>query len=169
MAQFFFGHAAMQGQRRHQLHVVNTGLGGHVEHRLDHHLTDVGRLHRRQRERDVIEADRELHARTQKGGEGVTVAQWMEQGIADGAIGILDRLHGLGGVNDATALGQRLEAELLSVPEEGRWRRLVDFEDEAWTATHRIGPFRTSNAILTAPRRPAAPAWAMASSKRVTG
>ena len=39
----------------------------------------------------------------------------------------------------------------LAAPEQGGWRRLVHLEDEAWAATHRIGPFRTSNAILTAP------------------
>src|SRR3984957_5186992 len=159
----------MQGQRRHQLHVVDTGLRRHVQHGLDHHLADIGRLHGRQRQRDVVEADGELHARTEKGRQGVPVALRMQQRVTYGAIGILDRLHGLGRVHDATAFRQRLEAEGLAAPEQGRWRRLVHLEDKAWAATHRIGPFRTSNAILTAPRRPAAPAWATASSKRVSG
>ena len=169
VAQLVLRHAAVQGQRRHQLHVVDAGLGRHVEHGLDHHLADVGRLHGREWQRDVVEADRELHAGTQESGQGIAVALGVEQGVADGAIGVLDRLHGLGGVHDATALGQRLEAEGLAAPEQGRWRRLVHLEDESWTATHRMGPFRMSNAIFTAPLRPAAPAWATASSKRASG
>ena len=169
VTQLLFGHAAMQRQRRHQLHVVDACLRRHVEHGLDHHLADIGRLHGGQRQRDVVEADGELHARAEESRQGVPVALWMEQRVADGAIGILDRLHGLGCVHDATAFRQRLEAEGLAAPEQGRWRRLVHLEDEAWAAAHRIGPFRTSNAILTAPRRPAAPAWATASSKRASG
>ena len=169
VAQLLLGHATVQRQRGDELDVVHSRLRRHVEHRLDHHLADVGRLHGRQRQRDVVEADGQLHARAEQCRQRVTVALGVEQGVADGPVGILDRLHGLGGVDDATALGQRLEAEALAAPEQGRWRRLVDLEDEAWTAAHRIGPFRTSNAIFTAPRRPAAPAWATASSKRARG
>src|SRR5580693_3804629 len=93
----------------------------------------------------------------------------MEQGVADGPIGVIQGLHRLGGVNDAAALGKGLEREALAVPEQGRRRGLVHFEDETGTAAHRVCPFVMSKAILTAPRRPAAPAWATASSKRVSG
>ncbi len=169
VAQLLLGHAAVQGQRGDQHDVVDAGLRRHVEHGLDHHLADVGRLHGRKRQRDVVEADGELHARPQQRRQRVAVTLRVEQRVADGAVGVLDRLHRLGGVNDAAALGQRLEGEALAAPEQGRWRRLVHLEDEAGSAAHRMGPFRTSNAILTAPRRPAAPAWATASSKRASG
>src|SRR5580700_2577125 len=93
----------------------------------------------------------------------------MEQGDADGAVGVLDRLDRLGRVDHPAPLGQRLEREALAVPEQRGGRGLVHLEDESGSAAHRVCPFLRSNAILTAPRRPAAPAWATASSTRVSG
>ena len=167
--QLLLGHAPVQGQGGHQHHVVHAGLRRHVEHGLDHHLPDVGCLHRGQRQRDVVEADGQLHAGAEQCRQGVAVPDRVQQRVADGAVGVLDRLHRLGRVDHPAPLRERLEREALAVPEQRRWRRLVHLEDEARSAAHRAGPFRTSNAIFTAPRRPAAPAWATASSKRVSG
>ncbi len=167
--QLLLRHAAVQGQSRHEDDVVHGGLRCHVEHGLDDHLPDVGCLHRGQRQRHVVEADGELHAGAEERRQRVAVAEGVQQRVADGAIGVLDRLHRLGGVDDPAPLWERLEAEALAVPEQRRWRRLVHLEDEARSAAHRAVPFRMSNAIFTAPRRPAAPAWATASSKRVRG
>ena len=109
VAQLVLGHAPVQGERGDQHDVVDARLGRHVEHRLDDHLADVGRLHRRQRQRDVVEADRQLHARAQQRRQRVAVADRVQQGVADGPVRVLDRLHRLGGVDDPAPLGQRLE------------------------------------------------------------
>ena len=67
VAQLGLGHAPVQGQGGDQLHVVDPGGGGLVEHGLDDPLADVGAGHGRQRQRDVVEGDRQLHAREQPG------------------------------------------------------------------------------------------------------
>ncbi len=169
VAELVLGHAAVQGQGGDQDDVVHARRRGHLEHGLDDHLAHVGRLHLRQRERDVVEADRQLHPRAQQRGQRVTIAGGVEERVANGPVRVFERLHRLGRVDHTAALGQRLEHEALAVPEQGGWRGLVHLEDEAGSAAHRVCPFRTSNAIFTAPRRPAAPAWATASSKRVRG
>ena len=169
VTQLVLGHPSMQGQRRHQHHVVNAGVRRHVEHGLDDHLADVGCLHRRQGQRDVVETDRELHAGEEQRRQWVAVAQRVEQGVADGAVRIVECLHGLGCVDHPAPLGQGLDGEALAVPEKGRRGGLVHLEHETGTAAHRVRLFAMSKAILTAPRRPAAPAWATASSKRARG
>ena len=169
VAQLRLGHAAVQGQGGHQHDVVDPRLGRHVQHRLDDHLAHVGRLHLRQRKGDVVEADRQLHAGRKQRRQRVAVTHRVQQRVADGLVRILDRLDRLGRVDHPAPLGQGLEGEALAVPEQGRWGRLVHLEHEAGSAAHRACPFRTSNAIFTEPRRPAAPAWTTASSKRVSG
>ncbi len=169
VAQLRLGHAAVQGQRGHQHDVVHARLGRHVQHGLDHHLAHVGRLHLREGQRDVVEADGQLHAGPQQRRQRVAVAHRVEQRVTDGVVRVLDRLDRLGRVDHPAPLGQRLEGEALAVPEQGGWGRLVDLEHEAGSTAHRACPFATSNAIFTEPRRPAAPAWATASSKRVSG
>ncbi len=62
VAELGLGHAPVQGEGGDEHDVVDPGIGGQVEHRLYDHLADVGRLHGRQGERDVVEADRQLHA-----------------------------------------------------------------------------------------------------------
>jgi hypothetical protein len=65
VAQLRLGHAPVQGQCGDEVDVVDARLGRQVEHRLDDPLADVGAPHGRQRQRDVVEADRELHARVE--------------------------------------------------------------------------------------------------------
>ena len=93
VAQLLLGHAAMQGQRGDEDDVVDARLCRHVQHRLDDHLADVRRLHRRQGQGDVVEADGELHAGTQECRQGVAVADGVQQRVADGPVGVVDRLH----------------------------------------------------------------------------
>jgi len=44
LAELGLGHPPVERQRRDQHHVVDAGLGGHVEHRLDDTLAHVGPL-----------------------------------------------------------------------------------------------------------------------------
>ncbi len=77
------------------------------------------------------------------------------EGLGDGRPGIGRGLVGLGGVDDAAALGQALEAEALAAPEQGGGSRPVDFEDESGARAHAAARFwsRRSKAIFVAPRR----------------
>src|SRR4051812_39978248 len=156
----------MEGESGDQLHVVDAGGRGHVEHGLDHTLAVVRPMHRRQRQGDVVEGDRELHARLEERRQGLAVER-LEQGVADGLVGVGKRVEGLGRIDDAAADRQALEMEALAVPEQGRRRRSVDVENEAWPR-HYDNPRspRRSKATFTAPRRPASAACSMASRQR---
>ncbi len=170
VAQLLLGHAPVQRERGDQHDVVDARLGRHVEHGLDHHLADVGRLHRRQRERDVVEADGELHAGAEQRRQRVAVADGVEQGVADGPVGVLDRLRSARGRRST-----RLPSGSVSRVKPSPFQNSVGGVDLSTSSTkpgrRLIGQFLSamSNAIFTAPRRPAAPAWATASSKRVSG
>ncbi len=91
VAQLGFGHAPVQGQGADQHHVVHPGGGRQVQHRFDDPLAVVGSLHRRQRQRDVVEGDGEPHAREQQLRQRRAVAERVEQGVPDGVVGILER------------------------------------------------------------------------------
>ena len=181
MAQLGVGHAAVQRQRRDQHDVVDAGLGRQLEHLLDHELADVGAAHGGQRQRHVVEGDGELHAGPELGAQRRGVAQGLVQGAPDGADGVGQGVDGLGRVEDPAPHRQLLEPVPLAVPEQRGRGGAVDLEDEAGPGAHESGPFvsvaaprcrsraRRSKTTLTAPRRPAAPAWASASSKRSSG
>ena len=131
VAQLGLGHAAVQGQRRDEVHVVDPGRRGQVEHGLDHPLPHVGPAHRGQRQADVVEGDGELHARLEQRAQRGRVAERVVQRVADGGVGIVERRERLAWVEHAGAAGgQLLEPEPLAVVEEDRWGRAVDLEDE---------------------------------------
>ena len=185
VAQLGVGHAAVQRQRRDEHHVVHAGLGGQLEDLLDHQLAHVGAAHGRQRQRDVVEGDGELHARPQQG----RAAGRRRQGGCRGRggwrrRGRLRASTGSGAYSTRLPVGQPLEPEPLAVPEQawaawsgrprGRSRasgscvRSFRAWRPRWSAGARRTP-RRSKTTFTAPRRPAAPAWASASSKRSRG
>ena len=96
-------------------------------------------------------------------GNGSRSPERVQQRMADGPVGVLDRLHRLGRVDHPAPLGQRLEGEALAVPEQGRWGRLVHLEDEAGSAAHRAflsvrrrrsSPPRGGRRRRRGPRRP---------------
>ena len=131
VAQLVVGHPAVQGQRRDQVHVVHPGRGRHVEDLLDDPLADVGAPHRRQRQRDVVEGDGQLHAGPQQRRQRIGVER-VQQGVADGCFGIGQPLEGLGRVDDpAAARRQSLQAETLAVMEQDRRRRAVYVEHQS--------------------------------------
>ena len=175
------GHASVQCQRRDQHHVVDAGLGRQLEDLLDDELAHVGPAHGGQGQRHVVEGDGELHAGPQLGPQRGDVAQGLVERPADGADGVGQGVHRLRGVEHPGPDGQLLEPVPLAVPEQGGGGGVVDFEDEAGPGAHGTDPFvlgpvprwrcraRRSKTTFTAPRRPAAPAWARASSKRSSG
>ena len=95
VAQLGLGHPPVQGEGADQVDVVDAGLGGEVEHGLDDALADVGPAHLRQRQADVVERDRQLHAREQQRRQRVLVDR-VEQGVADRAVDVVERRQRLG-------------------------------------------------------------------------
>ena len=119
-----------------------------------------------------------------KGAQRLRVTEGMVEGLADGAVGIRKQRKRLGPVDDSRPDRKLFEPEALAVPHQRRRRRAVHLEDEAGPWAHvaslvvlagrgspalpgASGPdpaLRMSKTIFTAPRRPAAAAWATASS-----
>ncbi len=177
VAQFVLGHPPVDGERCDEVHVVDAGLGGQVEDRFDDPLADVGASHGWQGQRDVVEGDGELHAGSQQGRERFGVAEWVQQRLADGAVGVDEALERLGRVDHpCTVRRQLLESEAFAVVEHDRWAGAVYVEDEAGSggevavahllvsmSASRSLSSRRSKATLTAPRRPAAAACSSAS------
>ena len=95
VAQLGLGHPPVEGEGHDELDVVHAGLGGHVEDLLDDHLADVRPFHGRQGQRDVVEGDGELHARTEEGGQRLAVAHRVGECVTDGGRGVRQRLDGL--------------------------------------------------------------------------
>ncbi len=161
MAQLGLGHPAMQGEGGDEMDVVDPRLGGEVENRLDHPLADVGPAHLGERQADVVEGDRQLHPREQLGAQRLGADRVVE-GVADRPGDVVDRRQRLGRVDHPAAVRwQLLEGESLAAPEQRGRGRFVDVEHES-RSWHQES-LRRSKAILIAPRRPAAAAWAMAS------
>ena len=162
VAQLGLGHPAVQGEGGDEVDVVDSGLGGEVEDRLDDPLADVGTAHLRQRQADVVEGDRQLHPGEQQGAQRLGVDRVVE-GVVNRSGDVVDRRQRLRGVDDPAAVGrQLLEGEALAAPEQRRRCRAVDVEHESGARHQRVLLSR-SKTILMAPRRPASAAWAMAS------
>ena len=96
VAQLVLVHPSVQAERGDDVHVVDAGLGRHVEHRLDHALADVGASHLRQRQADVVERDRQLHAGEQQRGQRVLVVR-VQQRVLDRAVDVVEGRSGSGG------------------------------------------------------------------------
>ena len=158
-------HAPVQREGGDEHDVVHAGLGGQVEHGLDHPLADVGPAHGRKGEGDVVEGDGEAHARPQQGGQRRGVAQRLRQRPAYLLDGIGQGLQRLGRVHDPAARGQALEAPALAVPEQRRRGGPVHLEHESGPGAHADAALvaRRSKATFTPPRRPAAAACSIAS------
>jgi hypothetical protein len=140
VAQLGLGHAAVQGEGGDDVDVVDAGLGGQVEDRLDDALAHVGAAHGGQRKRDVVEGDGQRHAGAQQAAQGRAVAQGVVEGMTDGALGVVEGLERLARVEHAAAAGgQLLQPQALAVVEQHRGRRPVDVEHESgaghqWTS-----------------------------------
>ncbi len=66
VAQLVLRHPPVQTKRGDDVQIIDAGLRRHVDDLLHHQLAHIGRRHRRQREREVVERDRELHSAPQE-------------------------------------------------------------------------------------------------------
>ena len=182
VAELGVGHPAVEGERGDQHDVVDAGLGGQVEDRLDHPLAHVGGAHRREGERDVVEGDREPHARETA---ACAAAASRRAGCRGrGGSPRRDRRAGRaararrrpGSRREAARAGSPRRARSASAESSGRPRgrsrasgslcllgrvrpRPAFRTARRRTRPSRVAPLRRSNTIFTAPRRPAAAAW----------
>ena len=56
------GHSPVEPKRGDDVQVLDPDLRGHVDDLFHHKLPNVGRRHRRERKREVVKSDRQLHA-----------------------------------------------------------------------------------------------------------
>ena len=121
----------MQTESGDEVHVIDPGFGRKVKDRLDDPLTGIGPLHRRQRQRDVIERDGQLHAGRQQRRQRVIIDR-VEQRLADRAVRVLQTVERLARIDHpAPTDRQLLHAEALAVVEKDGWRLTVHFEHKA--------------------------------------
>ena len=136
VAELGIGHAAVEGECRDEHHVVHACLRGEIEYRFDHALARVGGLHRWQRERDVVERDREPHTGEEQRAKRLRVTERVVEGVSDGLVGIREGIEGFRPVDDPGPDREPLEPESLAVPNQRRRSRSIDLEDEAGPRTH---------------------------------
>ena len=142
LAELALGHPAVQRERGDEVHVVDAGGRGHVEHRFDHPLADVGALHRRQAGSETSSKQIvSFMSGRSSAGAGLAVER-LEQRVLDGLVDVVDRLEGLARVDDPRPpRRQLLEAEALAVVEQDRRGRAVDVEDESGAGHQRLRSF----------------------------
>ena len=121
-------HAAVQRERGDQVDVVDAGAVGALEHLLDHQRADVRLAHRRQRQADVVERDRQLHPRAEQGVQRVHAERRVERG-GDRRVDVGEALQRRRRIDDARADGEPLEPELLAGVEQRRRAVLRDLDD----------------------------------------
>ena len=153
VAQLVFSHSPVQAQRRDDVQVVDAGLGCHVNDLFHHELAHVGRGHRRQRQGQVVEGDRQLHPASQERFERIVLQRFGDRAF-DGTLGMRDRFERVGRIDDARAQRHLLQPDALPEVEEHRRRVAIDLDHGSGTG-HQALNRRRSNATFTAPRRPA--------------
>ena len=107
MAQLGFGHAAVQCKRRNDVHIINTGFGSHIKHCFNDPLTNVGALHLRKRQTDIVKGDGELHAWEQLLGQRILL-DGVQQCMTNGTINVFDRGQWFWCVDHATTTSGEL-------------------------------------------------------------
>ena len=130
VAQLVLGHASVEAKRGDDVQIVDAGLGRHVDDLLHHQLPHVRRRHRRQRKREIVEGDRQLHAPAQQRLERV-VLERLAQRALDRAFGMCDWLQWIGRVHDARTERHLLQPDAFSEVKEHRRRVAIDFYDRA--------------------------------------
>src|ERR687893_327291 len=108
------------------MYVFDALRGGLLEHLLYDELADVRPLHRRQRYREVVEGDGQLHAGEEKLVQRLHAHRLQERAL-DRHVRLGERLEGTGGVDHARAFRQLLVVE--AVPRVEHHRGTVLLED----------------------------------------
>ena len=113
------GHPPVERVRGDDLDVVDAGFRRERQDALEDHLPRIGTSHRRQRQRDVVERDRQSHPRTELRAQRVGVLRMLER-VRDRLFGMRQCFHRLRGIHDAAAARQLLETEPFAGVEQHR-------------------------------------------------
>ena len=122
------GHLPVQAVRDDDVHVVDAVRVELLEQDLDDGLPDVREHHGRQRQRDVVDGDRDAHPRLELRVERVRAERVVER-VADGGARVGQPLDGRLRVDDARPDRQVLEQEVLAREEDARRGVAVDVDD----------------------------------------
>src|ERR687896_532577 len=114
------------------MYVFDALRGGLLENLLYDELADVRPLHRRQRDREVVESDGELHAGEEELVEGLHRKKLQERPL-DGDVRVCERVERAGRVDHARPLRELFRIE--PVPRVEHHRRAVLLEDGRETRT----------------------------------
>ena len=125
---FGFGHLPMQGIRDHQVDIVHTVVGEHLQHHFERGLPDVRGRHRRQRQADVVESDGDPHPRAELGVERVA-AERVVQGVPDRAARVRQAPDGGRGIDHPGPHRKMLFEKILPVVQNPGRRILLDEDD----------------------------------------
>jgi hypothetical protein len=120
----------VQGVGHHQLHVVHPPAGRHLQDLFDDPSPDVGGLHGREGDGDVVERDGEAHAGTEEIGKGLAVVG-VHQGVADRPLHVADAGQGIGRIDHPRPEGEALEPEPLTLVHQERRSPLVHLQHES--------------------------------------
>ena len=124
-----FGHAAMQRGRDHQVHIVNAIIGKRLQHLVEKALADVGPAHLRQREAEVVDRDRDAHIGTQLREQRVLVLG-MQERVANGLVGVGQRVERRRRIDHAGADRQFLEKKFLAIRDDAALRAPIELDDQ---------------------------------------
>ncbi len=118
------------------LDVLDAVVGEELEDDGEHALAHVGPAHRRERQRDVVDGDDDLHPRAQLRVERIA-AEGVVEGVADGRVDVLERVDGRARVDDARADGQVDLEDLVAAEDGARGASLLERDDERVVAPRR--------------------------------
>ena len=126
-------HPAVQRRRHDDLEVLHPGAGGQLDHVLEHALTHVRGHHRRQRDREVVDRDRELHPREQQLGQRLLIAGRLEQRATDLPVEVAQARQRIRRIHDARAEREPLHPVPLALVDDQGRRPLVHLQHEPWS------------------------------------
>ena len=129
MADLVARHAAVHAGRDDHLDVVDAVIGEQLEHDREHALAHVGPAHRRQRQRDVVDRDDDLHPRAELRVERLGVVRVVDR-VADRGVDVLEGGERRPRVEDARAGGEVDLDEPIAGEDGARRARFVERDDE---------------------------------------
>ena len=125
-------HAAMHAGRDDHLDIVDAVIREQIEHDGEHPFANVGAAHRRKRQRDVVDRDRDLHPRPELRVEGLRVVRVVDR-VANRGVDVLQPLDGRLGIEHAGA-GRQIDFDELVAGEEHAGRASAVEGDDAGVA-----------------------------------
>ena len=119
-------HAAVERVGDHDLHVEHARPPEHVEQDCQDGLSEVGPLHHRQRQRNIVDRDRHFHPGMQLGAQRLGL-QRIGQGVADRGFAVGQAGYRGLWVDHARSCRELCADEVFAVPEQALRRGALQF------------------------------------------